>query len=92
MSRELPKSLRDALARQVAGDAHLSADALTAFAEHSLPPRERQRVNDHLAQCADCREVIFLASSTVEEPLGEEQEWMAADAVLPDLSGPSGKG
>src|SRR5271166_4673553 len=81
MNRELPKPLQDALARQTAGEVHPSPDLLTAFAEHSLPNRESQRVTDHLARCADCREVVFLASSAVEEPVGEEQEWMPADAI-----------
>jgi hypothetical protein len=81
MNRELPKPLQDALARQAAGAVHPAPDLLTAFAEHSLPARESQRVTDHLAQCADCREVVFLASSAVEEPVSEEQEWMPADAI-----------
>ena len=81
MNRELPKPLQDALAKQMAGEVHPSPDLLTAFAEHSLPGRESQRVTDHLAQCADCREVVFLASSAVEEPVGEENEWMPADAI-----------
>jgi|SRR5271165_1636031 len=81
MNRELPKPLQDALARQTAGEVHPSPDLLTAFAEHSLPNRESQRVTDHLAKCADCREVVFLASSAVEEPVGEEPEWMPADAI-----------
>jgi Photosynthesis system II assembly factor YCF48/Putative zinc-finger len=83
MNHELPKPLRDALARQVADDVHPSADALTAFAENSLPPSESQRVTAHLAQCTDCREVVFLASSAVEEPVSEEQELAAATAARP---------
>lgn len=81
MNRELPKALQDALARQTAGEVHPSPDLLTAFAEHNLPGRESQRVTEHLAECADCREVLFLASSAVEEPVGEENEWMQADAI-----------
>src|SRR5271166_2360918 len=81
MNQELPKPLRDALAGQTAGDVHPSPDALTAFVEHNLPNRESQSVSDHLASCADCREVVFLASSAVEELVGEEQEWMPAAAV-----------
>src|SRR5271157_5022714 len=81
MNRELPKPIQEALASQTAGDVHPSADSLTAFVEHSLPQRESQRITDHLAQCADCREVVFLASNALEEPVGEEQELMPADAV-----------
>lgn len=82
MNQGLPKPLQEALARQRAGDDHPSPDLLTAFVERSLPHRESQRITDHLAKCADCREVVFLASSAVEEPVGEEQEWMPAAAVL----------
>jgi photosynthesis system II assembly factor YCF48-like protein/putative zinc finger protein len=67
MNRELPKPIQEALTRQTAGDVHPSADALTAFVEQSLPQRESQHVTAHLAQCADCREVVFLANSAVEE-------------------------
>lgn len=81
MNRELPKPLQDALARQTGGEVHPSPDLLTAFAEHNLPGREVQRVTNHLARCADCREVVFLASSVVEEPVSEENEWMPADAI-----------
>src|SRR5271157_3265232 len=70
MNRELPKLVREALAKQTAGDVQPSPDALTAFVEHSLARGESQRVTDHLAQCAECREVVFLASSAVEEPVG----------------------
>ena len=81
MNQKLPKLVQEALARQAAGDPHPSPDALTAFVEHSLPARENRRITDHLAKCADCREVVFLASSALEEPVGEQQEWMPAAAV-----------
>ena len=78
---QLPNSLREALARQKAGDTHPSSDVLTAFLEHSLQGRESQQITDHLAQCTDCREVVFLASATVEQSAGEEQELMPEVAV-----------
>ncbi len=81
MSQELPKVLREALARQAAGDVHPSSDVLTAFMEHSLPARESQQITDHLAKCMDCREVVFLASAAVEESADEEQELMPEVAV-----------
>jgi hypothetical protein len=77
MNRELPKPIQEALARQAAGDVHPSADALTAFVEHSLPQRESQGITDHLARCGDCREVVFLASNAVEE-----QKLVAAAAPI----------
>ena len=81
MNRELSKPIQEALARQTAGDVHPSADALTAFVEHSLPQRESQRVTDHLAQCADCREIVFLASNAMEQPSGAGQKLAAATAT-----------
>ena len=40
---------------------HPDADVLTAFSERSLPEVERGIVLEHLALCADCREVLALA-------------------------------
>lgn len=85
MNQGLPKPIQEALARQTAGNVHPTADALTAFVEHSLPQLESQRITDHLAQCADCREVVFLASNAAEETAGEQQELMPATAV-PQIS------
>jgi len=75
MNPELPKSIRDALAQQPVPATHPSADMLAAFAERALSAGESQRITDHLARCADCREVVFLASSAAEE-----QELAAAAA------------
>ncbi len=85
MSQGLPKPLREALARQAAGDVHPAPDALTAFVERSLPPLESRRIVDHLAKCADCREIVFLASAAAEEPVGEEQE-LLPEAAVPRIS------
>jgi len=40
---------------------HPDADALTAFAEQSLPEGERVLVLEHLARCGDCRDIVALA-------------------------------
>ncbi len=45
---------------------HPDADLLTAFAEHSLSRRERALLAEHLATCADCREVVTLALPETE--------------------------
>ncbi len=68
MSNGIPKSARDLLAKQTA-DAHLSSDLLNAYAEHALTDAEKNQVTLHLASCADCREVVFLASAAAEEEL-----------------------
>jgi len=44
-----------------AGLVHPEADLLAAFAEQSVSATERESVLQHLAQCGDCREVVFLA-------------------------------
>jgi hypothetical protein len=41
---------------------HPEADLLTAFAEQALLAREREGILQHLALCADCRDVIALAA------------------------------
>ncbi len=45
---------------------HPDAEVLTAFAEQSLAECERAQVFDHLAQCGDCRDVVFLAAPQTE--------------------------
>ncbi len=67
MTQGIPKSARDLLAQQTPPDQHPSADLLNAYVEHSLTAGENSRVVKHLAACAGCREVVFLASVAVEE-------------------------
>ena len=70
--QDLPKIVRDRLNSISAqtgshpAPGHPDADLLTAFAEHSLPERERERLIQHLANCADCREVVTLAQPHLE--------------------------
>src|ERR1700751_2861624 len=40
---------------------HPDADQLSAFAEGVLPDHERVEMLAHLAECADCRQIVFLA-------------------------------
>jgi hypothetical protein len=64
---ELPKSVRDQLARQQrSGVIHPDADVLTAFVEGTATPAERVKIEEHLASCSECREVMFLATPPVE--------------------------
>src|SRR5512143_3559963 len=56
----LPKIARDRLRANPPSE-HPDADLLTAFAEQSLTERERSEIADHLARCAECREVMALA-------------------------------
>lgn len=49
-------------------DPHPDSDLLTAFAEQSLRPGEREQVLMHLAQCSECREIVMLAGAAIPEP------------------------
>jgi hypothetical protein len=57
---KIPNIVRDRLKAAQAGD-HPDANLLTAFAEQTLPDRERIPVLEHVARCADCRDVLTLA-------------------------------
>jgi hypothetical protein len=59
---ELPKSVRDELARQQQAETHPDADLLTAYSEGTATLAERSQIEQHLAVCGDCREVMFLAA------------------------------
>ncbi|MGB8770089.1 MAG: YCF48-related protein [Candidatus Korobacteraceae bacterium] len=80
MNQEIPNPLRKALARQAVGDVHPSPDVLTSFMERTLAPVENEVVTHHLAQCAECREIVFLASDAAEEETRGERALIAAAA------------
>jgi Photosynthesis system II assembly factor YCF48 len=64
----LPKIVRQRLRGPASvSDLHPDADLLTAFGEKSLRDPERARVTDHLARCADCREIVALALPVIED-------------------------
>jgi hypothetical protein len=46
---------------------HPDANLLTAFSERTLGERERSQVLEHLARCAECREVVVLALPADEQ-------------------------
>jgi hypothetical protein len=49
---------------------HPDADVLNAFLEGALPEHERAECLTHLARCAQCREIVFLArgAAEIEDP------------------------
>jgi len=57
----VPQIVRDRLKAMPPAVDHPDADALTAFAEKSLPDSERAVVLAHLARCGDCRDIVALA-------------------------------
>jgi hypothetical protein len=64
--QDLPKTVLDRLQTSNRAESHLDADLLTAFFEHSLVDSERARVLEHLAYCANCREIVNLALPAAE--------------------------
>jgi len=54
------KLVSEGLRSEVPGP-HPDADLLSAFAEMALPEPERVRVLAHLAECGDCRQIVFFA-------------------------------
>lgn len=79
MNQGLPKLVVERL-RAAQPDAHPDADLLTAFAEKSLPARERDSVLQHLAACGDCREVVALTApeqAVVPASLPASRSWLA---------------
>ena len=47
-------------------DLHPDADLLNAFVERALPAADRTQIVAHLAGCARCREVVYLAQAAAE--------------------------
>jgi Putative zinc-finger len=64
--QKIPQIVRERLKAGAAISGHPDANALTAFAESSLPERERAGVLAHLAACGDCREIVALALPAIE--------------------------
>jgi len=62
---------------------HPDADQLNAFIEHALPLHERQQTLAHLAACADCRAVVYLAEpsspneSLQPQPIATPEPWFS---------------
>jgi hypothetical protein len=72
MNQKIPKPMLDTLARGATPAEHPSADVLAAFVERALVEGEKRLVTDHIAQCAECREVVFLASDAIEPAVTNE--------------------
>jgi hypothetical protein len=63
---QLPKIVQQRLQATAKAGVHPDPDLLTAFAEKSLNQRERAQVLQHLAQCADCRNVVSLSMAEAD--------------------------
>jgi hypothetical protein len=62
----IPKLVKERLRMQRAAGQHPDPDQLTALIERSLPQAERTHLLQHVATCANCREIIFLALPETE--------------------------
>ena len=58
---QIPKIVEQRLRAMTAVGPHPDANVLSAFAEKSLSGQVRGQVLEHLAHCADCREVLSLS-------------------------------
>jgi hypothetical protein len=60
---DLPKiAIQRLHARDATAGIHPDPNLISAFVENSLPRDPRDQVVQHLGQCADCREVVFLST------------------------------
>src|SRR6266568_2074771 len=73
---------------------HPDADQLSAFVEHSLPGHEQQKTLAHLAVCADCRAIVYVAEgagmveSAQPRPVAARRRWFFGwNLVWPAVAG-----
>ncbi len=77
---KLPKIVQQRLQGPAKPGIHPDRDLLTAFAEKSLNERERAHLLQHLAECADCRNVMSLAMPEIEPARAlslERSRWLS---------------
>ena len=75
---DIPKFVKSRLRDAASADHHPDPNLLTAFAEQALRPRERENLLNHLAACADCRELFALAlpeASVVPASVAASSTW-----------------
>jgi hypothetical protein len=77
---QLPKIVQGRLQETAKPGVHPDPDLLAAFVEKSLNDRERSQVLQHLASCADCREVVTLAmpqTAPTALPTAATSRWLS---------------
>lgn len=72
---QLPKIVKERLGLAMPAQEHPDANLLTGFSENTLTKHERAHLLEHLASCAECRDVVSLAMPEV-----------AADSPLPAVA------
>src|SRR5215469_4122045 len=81
---EVPKIVRQRMVANAQPGPHPDPDLLAAFSERSLSDRDRNLVLAHLAQCAECREVVVLStplSEAVPQPSATRTLWLGWPAL-----------
>ena len=77
---DLPKIAMRRLDQQSTAGDHLDPNLISAFAENALPRDARTHVLQHLAQCADCRQLVFLScpdqAVTLPTPVATPSRWL----------------
>lgn len=77
---DLPKIAMQRLDQQSASGDHPDPNLISAFVENSLPVDVRAQVLGHIAQCGDCREVVFLSSpdqaAALSAPVATPSTWL----------------
>ena len=63
---EVPKIVRERLQAASKVEVHPDPNLLAAYAEKSLTAREQAQVLDHLAVCAECRDVVAVAAPELQ--------------------------
>jgi hypothetical protein len=77
---QLPKIVHRRLRATAKPGVHPDPDLLAAFVEKSLNDRERSQVLQHLADCADCRDVMSLALPETVSPTSsvlQKSNWLS---------------
>jgi hypothetical protein len=69
---------------------HPDADTLNAFVEEALPEHERLACLAHFAECAECRQVVFLTQEPFPPELPKTEWWRRWLAPLPALCSAAG--
>lgn len=82
------------LATERRGEGHPAADRLLAYHERTLPPGERESLQDHLAVCPRCARTVAdmaafpdVASPGFEEPVAEEELGEELDRLRRRIAG-----
>jgi photosynthesis system II assembly factor YCF48-like protein len=83
---QLPNIVRERLEKTPVPATHPDPDLLAAFSEQVLQGSERTQILEHLAMCADCRQIVALAPSHAEPAMAaaarpRKSGWLSLPAL-----------